>query len=112
MRVEEWALVHLVSPRPLMACPDCGVRMGTVESKLGLRFFRHDHAVRECSMNGETLAHRNLKRALAHIIRSAPGWTVHIESGLAKTTRAAGEPTYWPRARRDAASRSRCNWPQ
>lgn len=58
----KWAAVHRVRPRPLLACPECGVRLHAKQSHRGLRFFAHDHANRDCSLNGETEAHRHLKR--------------------------------------------------
>lgn len=77
---DEWAEVHRAKPRPLLACPECGVRMHAKASRLGLRFFAHDHENSQCSLSGETPQHRYLKAALADMIRSEPGWTATIEA--------------------------------
>jgi Competence protein CoiA-like family len=56
-------------------------------SRLGLRFFAHDHANGDCRLNGESPQHRYLKSTLAQIIRSQ-GWTATIEA--APTSRDKG----------------------
>jgi hypothetical protein len=54
--------------------------MHAKQSRLGLRFFAHDHVSPECSLNGETAQHRYLKGALAEIVRSQSGWEATIEA--------------------------------
>jgi hypothetical protein len=49
-------------------------------SKVGLRFFAHDHANDDCHLNGETPQHRYLKSVLAQIIRSHVGWVATLEA--------------------------------
>ncbi|MEU4218254.1 competence protein CoiA family protein [Actinoplanes sp. NPDC026623] len=74
-----WQSVHRVRPRVALCCTACGRSMHAKVSPLGLRFFAHDAAQRDCPLNGETAAHRLLKSAIAAAVRRA-GWHAELEA--------------------------------
>ncbi len=69
----EWTALHRTRPRAELTCPACGRPMHAKVSSQGLRFFAHDRTSPECPSNGETPAHRELKRTLAEAVRRAGG---------------------------------------
>ena len=73
-----WSAVHRVRPRAPLSCRECGHGLHAKLSPRGLRFFAHDPAAPECSLTGETIAHRLLKVQLASAIRDA-GWYAQLE---------------------------------
>jgi hypothetical protein len=81
LRGEVWSAIHRVKPRPMLFCPECGVRLHAKRSHKRLRFFAHDLANRHCSLTGETEEHRHLKRLIAERVRSERGWHAIIEAG-------------------------------
>ncbi|MFF5291837.1 competence protein CoiA [Paractinoplanes globisporus] len=74
-----WQSIHRVRPRIPLRCPGCGHAMHAKVSPLGLRFFAHDAAQRDCALNGETVDHRLLKSAIAAAVRRA-GWRAELEA--------------------------------
>lgn len=80
LAAKEWARIHRVRPRPILACPECGSRIHAKESHLGFRFFAHDHAQRDCALSGETREHLRLKGVVATLVRATQGWTAAVEA--------------------------------
>lgn len=74
-----WQSIHRVRPRVPLTCPACGGFMHAKVSPRGLRFFAHDAASSDCSLNGETPDHRLLKSAIAAAVRMA-GWHATLEA--------------------------------
>lgn len=52
-----------------LTCRECGHGLHAKLSPKGLRFFAHDAAAPDCSLAGETIAHRLLKLQLASALR-------------------------------------------
>jgi hypothetical protein len=75
----DWAGVHRVTPRAMLACRFCATRMQAKVSKGGLRFFAHDRRTPSCPSEGETPEHRRLKSAVANDLRAA-GWSAEVEA--------------------------------
>ncbi len=73
---DDWAVIHKVKPRPVIACRVCQGPVHAKVSRLGLRFFAHDHKRDDCPTTGESAAHLALKRDLAQTIRLAGGTAV------------------------------------
>ena len=73
-----WSAIHRARPRPPLSCRECGHGLHAKISPRGLKFFAHDPAAPECSLIGETIAHRLLKVQLASSIRDA-GWFAELE---------------------------------
>lgn len=73
-----WEDVYRVRPRAPLSCRECGHGVHSKVSRRGLRFFAHDARSPNCSLSGETMAHRLLKMELATAIRSA-GWHAELE---------------------------------
>ncbi|WP_162181010.1 competence protein CoiA family protein [Terrabacter tumescens] len=73
-----WEQFHRTRPRAPLTCRECGHGLHAKVSRLGTRFFAHDAGAPECSLTGETMAHRMLKMELATAIRSA-GWHAELE---------------------------------
>ena len=73
-----WDRLHRARPRAPLTCTGCGAGLHAKQSHRGMRFFAHDHAQSGCPLNGETVAHRLLKAALAAAIRDA-GWHAELE---------------------------------
>jgi len=73
-----WEAIHRARPRAPLTCRECGHRLHAKLSPKGLRFFAHDRAAPDCSLVGETMAHRLLKLQLASAIRDA-GWYADLE---------------------------------
>lgn len=66
---EVWVLIHRVKPPAVLTCRECGTEMSAKVSKLGTRFFAHHPSDVECSSQGETEAHLNLKKFIARTLR-------------------------------------------
>jgi len=81
------------SARAPLTCRECGRGLHATLSPKGLRFFAHDAAAPDCSLAGETIAHRLLKAAVGlrvprrRLVRRARG-----------RRRRAGGPACWPPA--------------
>lgn len=73
-----WSAIHRARPRAPLTCRECGHGLHAKLSAKGLRFFAHDAAAPDCSLAGETIAHRLLKLQLASAIRDA-GWFADLE---------------------------------
>jgi competence protein CoiA len=73
-----WEAIHRARPRAPLTCRECGHGLHAKLSPKGLRFFAHDRAAPDCSLVGETMAHRLLKLQLASAIREA-GWYAELE---------------------------------
>jgi competence protein CoiA len=73
-----WSAVHRARPRVPLTCRECGHGVHAKLSPKGLRFFAHDAVAPDCSLAGETIAHRLLKLQLASAIRDA-GWFAELE---------------------------------
>jgi len=74
----DWSAIHRARPRAPLCCRECGHGLHAKLSPKGLRFFAHDAAAPNCSLAGETIAHRLLKLQLASAIRDA-GWFAELE---------------------------------
>ena len=71
---DEWAAVHKIRPRAQLICRGCGGPMqAKTIARTGTRFFAHDRAEANCWLNGETGLHRQLKAAIADLVRGCGG---------------------------------------
>lgn len=69
-----WELVYKVTAaRRTLRCRECQAFMHAKVSSKGLRFFAHDVRPDDCSSQGESPEHRELKRRVAEAIRAAGG---------------------------------------
>lgn len=75
----QWEDVHRVRPRPQLTCRGCEGSLHAKRSPAGLKFFAHDTQSSDCPLQGESMAHRLLKAALAGAVRAA-GWAVELEA--------------------------------
>lgn len=82
---EVWARLYRPSSPVGLACRECGTTMFAKVSSNRLRFFQHaPHNDRDCASEGESPEHRELKRAVAELIRQS-GATAVIEAAPAPT---------------------------
>lgn len=71
---EVWRSVHRAAEsRRTLRCRECQAFMHAKVSSKGLRFFAHDSRPVDCSSEGESPEHRELKRRVAEAIRAAGG---------------------------------------
>lgn len=69
-----WELVYKVTEaRRTLRCRECQAFMHAKVSSKGLRVFAHDVRPNDCSSQGESPEHRELKRRVAGAIRAAGG---------------------------------------